>query len=283
MELFRALAVLAEPPGPGTPALTAALGLGAAPAAEDYAELFLFQLYPYASVYLGAEGQLGGEARDRVAGFWRAMGLVPPADADHLSALLGLYASVAEREEDEADRPLWRKVRHALLWEHLLSWLPPYLDRVEELGPAPYAAWAAALRVALGEEARVLGGPTALPAHLRDAPPLPSAEAAADEWLMALLAPVRAGMVVARADLARGARTLGLGPRAGERRFALRALLEQDAGATLAWLAGEARKAAAKHAAGTLAGTRIPEWWAARAHATASALEAVRLKENVHA
>jgi hypothetical protein len=33
---------------------------------------------PYAAVYLGAEGGFGGEAADRVAGFWRAIGVPPP-------------------------------------------------------------------------------------------------------------------------------------------------------------------------------------------------------------
>ena len=35
---------------------------------------------------------LGGEARDRIAGFWRALGLVPPPEPDHLAVMLGLYA-----------------------------------------------------------------------------------------------------------------------------------------------------------------------------------------------
>jgi len=286
VELFRALAVLAEPPGPESEALAGALGLGSPPVSEDYTELFLFQLYPYASVYLGAEGQVGGDARDRVAGFWRVTGLVPPAEPDHLAALLGLYAAVAEREIDGEEgiaRSRWRRIRHALLWEHLLSWLPPYLDRVQNLGSAPYKAWAASLGAALAEEAATLGGPAALPAHLRDAPPLPGADAPAEEWLTALLAPVRTGMVLARADLARGARALGLGLRAGERRFALRALFEQDADAVLAWLAGEARASSGRPGKTPGTGRSIGEWWAARARTTAQALETMRAKGNVHA
>jgi TorA maturation chaperone TorD len=286
VELFRALAVLAEPPVDQTARLADALELGGAPSVEDYTELFVFQLYPYASVHLGVDGRLGGEARDRIGGFWRAIGLVPPAEPDHLSALLGLYATVAERELDgtgDEDRARWRRVRHALLWEHLLSWLPPYLDRVQDLGAAQYVVWAASLREALAEEAHTLGGPVALPAHLRDAPALPSADAPADDWLTALLAPVRSGVLTTRADLARGARKLGLGLRAGERRFALRALLEQDANATLVWLASEARQAASRHAASALSGHgTIAGWWAARARATAAALEITRLKEHVH-
>jgi len=212
--------------------------------------------------------------------------MLPQELTHHLAVLLGLYATVAEREHDEPDgtrRPRWRRVRHALLWEHLLSWLGPYLARVEDLGSPVYAAWAASLRGALAEEAAALGGPVALPLHLREAPPLPAAEAGADEWLEALVAPARSGVLLTRADLARGARELGLGLRAGERRFALRALVGQDPRATLAWLAGEARAWESRHVGAIVAGPAIGEWWASRARATAAALEDARVEENVHA
>src|SRR5829696_8795920 len=123
MELFRALGAFIEPPHDGTGALADALELGAVPDPADYTEVFVFQLYPYASVYLGAEGMLGGEARDRVAGFWRALGQLPPAEPDHLSVMLALYARLVEIEENEPDaarRAGWRGARKAFLWEHLL-------------------------------------------------------------------------------------------------------------------------------------------------------------------
>ena len=40
---------------------------------------------------------MGGLARERIAGFWNAVGLTPPPEPDHLAALLGLYASLTER------------------------------------------------------------------------------------------------------------------------------------------------------------------------------------------
>src|ERR1043165_2886137 len=126
MELFRALALFAEPPRQESAHVAQALELGELPAESEYTETFLFQLYPYASVYLGAEGMMGGEARDLVAGFWRALGLVPPAEPDHLSLMLALYAELAGREEHERGASLkerWRHARAAFLWEHLLSWL----------------------------------------------------------------------------------------------------------------------------------------------------------------
>lgn len=50
------------------------------PAVDEHTDVLVFQAYPYASIYLGAEGMLGGKARDRIAGFWRALGGEPPAE-----------------------------------------------------------------------------------------------------------------------------------------------------------------------------------------------------------
>ncbi len=157
MELFRALAVLAEPPTPETDRLAELLGIGRPPTGDEYAELFLFQLYPYASVYLGPEGMLGGEARDRVAGFWRAIEVDPPTEPDHVAVLLGLYAHLAGSEDQassDREKAALGSARSALLWEHLLSWLPAYLDKIIELAPEPYRRWSEVLMAALEEGLR---------------------------------------------------------------------------------------------------------------------------------
>ena len=72
------------------------------PSAAEHTDLFHFQLYPYASVYLGEEGMLGGEARDRIAGFWRILDLEPPLECDHLTVMLTYLAEVTEREQCSA-------------------------------------------------------------------------------------------------------------------------------------------------------------------------------------
>src|SRR6266508_147722 len=95
-ELFRALGAMCEPPEPAHQRIVEALGLPGRADPADHTELFVFQLVPYASVYLGPEGMLGGEAADRVAGFWRALRLAPPPEPDHLVGLLGLYATWGE-------------------------------------------------------------------------------------------------------------------------------------------------------------------------------------------
>jgi hypothetical protein len=261
VELHRALAAYCEAP---SPAVAAALKLPL-PSAADQAELFSFQLYPYASVYAGAEGMLGGEARDRVAGFWRAVGATPPAEPDHLAALLGLYAAFSDAEGERA-----RHLRHALLWEHLLSWLPAWLARLEEVAPKSYIGWGRLLRAALLAEAEELGPPASLPLHLRLAP-LPVG-------VESVLVAVSSGVILTRSDLGRAAPELGLGLRQGERRYALQAMLSQDRPAVLDWLAGEARRQALVHRSLPHAWRAVVEHWASRAGATAEIL--VRLSEE---
>ena len=266
-ELLRALGALCEPPAPEHRPAAEALGMPGEARHDDYAELFLFQLYPYASVYLGPEGKLGGEARDRVAGFWRALELTPPAEPDHLASLLGLYAELGERGAP----PEWRR---ALLQEHLLSWTDPFLDRVEELAEPYHRAWAGLLRDALDAEAAELGPPSLEPLAHREAPPLEApSEAGGAAFLEQLLAPVRTGFVLVRSDLLAAGRELGLGLRVAERRYVLEALLAQDGAATLRWLAGFAGRAAETHRT---------EFWRERA-AAAAALLAQAAEEVAHA
>ena len=285
MELFRALAVLAEPPGrPGAARVAEALGLGALPEASAYTDTFVFSLYPYASVYLGAEGMLGGEARDRVAGFLAALGQTPPAEPDHLALMLGTYAGLAEAEAAESDvrrREYLRGARRAFLWEHLLSWLPVYLDKLARVAPDFYRRWGELLRAALDAEAESLGAQRELPLQLREAPGLadpraPSPEnpraPSSEEFLTTLLAPVRSGVILVRDDLARVASQLGVGLRAGERLYALRSLMGQDAAAVLERLADEAERWQELHLRRRGAHGRVADWWAARAASTAALL-----------
>ena len=88
MELLRCLGSLIEPPSEEVQRFADLLDLGPLPSASEHTDLFLFQLYPFASVYLDSEGKMGGEARDRIAGFWRALEMVPPTEPDHLTVLL---------------------------------------------------------------------------------------------------------------------------------------------------------------------------------------------------
>lgn len=275
MELFRALGCLAEPPAAAQRRLGGILGLPGEPDRAAHTELFAFQLYPYASVYLGAEGMLGGVARDRVAGFWRALGLVPPAEPDHLTTLLALYATLEEKEAAEPDparSALVGQARRALFDEHLAPWLGPFLDKLSEVAPPFYHAWGELLRNALRAERAALGPADALPAHLRDAPPPVDPAEGPDAWVRALLAPVRSGMILTRSDLVRASRELDLALRLGERRFILHTMLQQDPHATVEWLSAEAERWAERHERREADEGDIARFWAARARHTAASL-----------
>ena len=287
MEIFRALAVLAEPPGrPGAARVAEALGLGALPTADEYTDVFVFRLYPYASVYLGAEGMLGGEARDRVAGFLAALGQTVPQEPDHLALMLGAYAWLAESEEAASEgraRDSMRSARRAFLWEHLLSWLPVYLDKLRQVAPPFYRGWGETLGAALDAEAEALGRPDSLPLHLREAAALADPrESSADEFLQTLLAPARTGLILLRDDIARAARDLGTGVRAGERLYALRSLMGQDAAAALSRLAEEADAWVALHRRRVAAHGPVAEWWADRATSTARLLRELAAEAEGH-
>lgn len=270
-ELLRCLAVLVEPPGPETERIARLLELPGTPEGWEYNAIFLEQLYPYASVYLDASGMMGGEARDRIAGFWRALGETPPPEPDHLGTLLAAYASLSEAVPDgagtaaERATAAWERARAALLWEHVLSWLPLWLAKLEQIGSPTYVAWGRLLGDWLAGEAKLLKLPEELPAHLRAVPDLAPPGDDAEAFIDALLSPVRAGFILTSTDLANLADAAGVVLRAGERRYALKALLAQDAAATLA---GLAELAAAPPALGGTIGTH----WRQRSRRTSSLL-----------
>lgn len=266
-ELIRALGAIAD--GPAAARACSALGLEPVSAAAHTA-VFVLNLPPYASVYLGPDGALGGEGADRVAGFWRAIGVTPPAEPDHLASLLGLYARLGEAAADvgrPATLAALARSQTSLFCEHLWSWLPAYLDAVADLAVPSLAGWADLLRRVIVAEFNVQPACPPLPLALRLAPPPPRASAGLGDLRSALVTPVRSGMILTRQRLGLGAGEVGVGHRIGERRFALRAMLEQDPAATLRWLGGEARRWEQRHAARAV-DDLASQWWAARAART---------------
>lgn len=273
-DLVRAIAsMLVRPPDAEVCRM---LELPPPPSAATRTDVFVLETHPYASVHLGAEGMIGGDAGDRVAGFWRTVGLVPPAEPDELATLLGLYAQLAAEEVRLPAGHRRRAVtsaRAALLWEHLASWVPVHLAAVARVGDAFHREWAALAVDALAAEADGLPPRAELPSALASAPP-PITLASRRELLEAVLAPVRSGMVVTRADLVRAGAELGLGVRRGERRFTLDAMVDQDAAGVLGWLGRLAGEWSGLHRPwhpGALG--PVGRWWAHRARAAAAALD----------
>jgi hypothetical protein len=269
------------PPRPEAP-LWRALGLPPVSRAE-HTQVFVLALPPYAAIHLGPEGKLGGVGADRVAGFWRALGLEVPAEPDHLATLLGLYANLGQAEPEASraqSRQAVARARAALLFEHLWSWLPGYLRAVTEEDIPSLSRWSELLRRVLRSEVQATGVPHRLPLALREAPGAVEATVSLGELTDAVLAPARSGLVLTHHALRAIAREQGLGYRAGERRFALRSLLEQDARATLAGLGAVARRWTDWHAEEAGVEARTARWWRERAEATAAALEVLSQEDR---
>lgn len=269
-ELLRALGAVALSPPPATDRVTDALSLPRITAA-DHTAAFLLAAPPHAAIHLGAEGKLGGQGLDRIAGFWHAAGLNPPADSDHLGALLMCYAGLRDTGTDQD-----RLIADALFFEHIWSWAPGYLCAVADLGCDAITAWAdLALATLTDEQPRVRAfGP--LPLALRAAPAPLDQSCGFDELLDVVVSPIRCGIVLTHHALAAAAAAIGVGYRRGERRFALKSMLSQDKRATLGWLCAHAKTWAARH------GERddpTSQWWAARA--TRSAAVLATLTESV--
>ena len=233
------------------------------------------QMYPFASVYLDNSGQLGGEARDRISGFWRALDIDTPDETDHLTVLVAYYARLKELSTTETgeNRARWNHARQAFLKEHILSWLPFFLDKLIAITDGFYTRWGQLLTDTLVAESTELGGKDDLPLHQRQATDLadPRAEGG-DEFLASLVAPIRSGLILVRDDFDRAGTDLGLGVRKGERRYVLKALLAQDAEATLEWLATEASVWSESHANRISWTGSIARFWSQRAQATADLL-----------
>lgn len=284
MELLRALATLAEPPTDETSNVVEALALGAPPNADEYTQLFIFDLYPYASIYLGPEGMLGGEARDRISGFWRALGQTPPAESDHLSVMLAFHARLIDLEQAETDpiRNLsWRNSRKAFFWEHMASWLPIYLTKLAEIAPPFYKRWSKILMSALREEAQTVGPPSSLSTHLSQQHELIDPRANnVDDFLQSVLTPVRSGMIFTRTDLTYAARRLGLSLRMGERKFILKTLLAQDAPRVFDWLLKEAEARTARHRSDLSTFAGVSDYWEQKARDAIKLLKELKLSTN---
>lgn len=288
-ELVRAAGAVLLTPPPASDHLCEALGLDPVSAA-DHTDAFVLTLVPHAAVHLGPDGQLGGEGLDRVEGFWRALGLRPPADADHLGVLLMAYADLLDQlpavpvgggrapTDGARDDPAGRAAA-TLFHEHLWPFAPPYLAAVAGLGLPGVEGWAELTAELLRAERGRHPEPPSRPLALRQAPPAIEVGIGFDDLLDAVVTPVRTGLLLTQRDLRAGAAEIGVGYRRGERRFALRAMLEQDKAATLDWLGRQAHRWAEVHthayvaADGTLDGTA--RWWISRARHSATVLDAL--------
>jgi len=210
---------------------------------------------------------------------------MPPAEPDHLSVMLALYARLVELEAEEADdrrRESWHCARKAFLWEHLFSWLIVYLTKFLGTATGFYSRWGAMLLRALVGEIIAVGEQERLPLQLREALALIDPRSGTtEEFLQSILTPVRSGMIITRADLTGAARKLNLGLRRGERKFMLKSLFAQDASGVFDWLMAETATWV-QHHQGSKGGMfgEIARAWEGKTHAAAALLQELKLNAS---
>lgn len=276
-ELFRALAATCDEWSFEAP-YAEALGLSSIVRA-DHTEAFVLNAPPYASIYLGAEGKLGGDASDRIIGFWRVLDLTPPNECDHLSTLLALYAYLGQTG-DSLSGPAFEVVTRArvtLLQEHLWSWVPVYCEALRSIAMPWLSTWTTILYEGLLSERSLVSYDQPLPSALREAPQVLRVDTGLGDLLDSVVSPLQCGFVLTRASLRQAAAELGLGLRAGERKFVLRSMIEQNSVATLGWLADEASRWESYYRAleKTVGTDRVLAWWADRCQRSAAILLAL--------
>jgi hypothetical protein len=286
-ELLRTLGSVAGDPAA---ARTAGAALGLPPCGDtEHAEVFAVNCPPYASVYLGAA------STGRLAAFWAATGLGVPAEPDHLTTLLGLYACLGEAASESAElgqaelgqaelrqapfgQAQFRQAqfRQVLFREHLWPWLPAYLGAVSDLPAGTLTPWAKLALCALRRERELdQSWDAPLPLALRE-PLRADTDGGPGELIDRLTTPLRSGIILTRRAVAAGAHRVGAGQRIGDRRQALGTMLATEPERTADWLADEADRWSRRHLAavpGTL-GDRVQQWWAGRAAHTARVLRA---------
>ncbi len=124
-------------------------------AAADHYTLFGLEVFPYAGLFLDAEGRLGGPTTNRVQRLYAQIGFQPVLDresADHLGHELALLAFLSEAEAEAVENTAPReteRVRQLLrqfVDGHLLEWLPAFVCAAEQ---QPYPFYAALSRLTL--------------------------------------------------------------------------------------------------------------------------------------
>lgn len=110
--------------------------------AEAHTRLLVLEVPPYESVYLSADGLLGGEIAAAVADLRRRSGLSDALEnPDHLATELGqlafLVGAAADAQRDGVRHEHILELQRTLLDEHLLRWVPGWIAALERTADLP--------------------------------------------------------------------------------------------------------------------------------------------------
>ncbi|MEZ4700212.1 MAG: molecular chaperone TorD family protein [Rhodothermales bacterium] len=187
--------------------------------AARYQRFIGFNVLPFASVYLEAEGQLGGRVSTEALDHYAASGFTPPADApapDHVAVELAFMSRLSAFRAEAlkagaqpaADR--WGERLQAFMTDHVLHWMPIFLLSLRRQEDDRYAVLAdMLLEVVLDHHAAL--PPVSPAAQARpEAPDLMARpETTLKDIAVYVTRPVWSGLFVARDDIGRLGRTLG--------------------------------------------------------------------------
>lgn len=271
MHLFPSLGELVESPGIEHGRIARMLGLPGDATRKDFTNLFVVQLFPYASIYLSTNGQAGGSIRDEVGKYYQLLNGPVPDEADHVASLLKWYGLLQTELNGYSKESQWRVVRQAFFWNCLASWLPIYLLRSREIGSTLYRAWSEVTLDVLEAEAVGVGSMATAPSPLLTAPALPSVREPL-AFVESLFVPAVSGLVLCRADLGRCAAEHRLVVRVADRRHNIKSFLAENANGTCSWLYAEALRQADNIRMLPGAFGPVREFWTRRAEATANAV-----------
>ncbi len=113
-------------------------------AAAVYQNIFGFNIFPHASIFLDDSGLLGGDVSAEVGGVYREAGFANSSAADHIGHELAFLAYLCQAEAEArqdgetAVLPRIRQITHNFLQNHLLPWLPPFVIALRRSGDAFY-------------------------------------------------------------------------------------------------------------------------------------------------
>jgi TorA maturation chaperone TorD len=136
--------------------------------AAEHQRVLGFEVFPYESVFLSEDGQLGGPVTEGVAEYYAAAGFGrswSDVEGDHLGVELLFMANLCAREVratelDRSDLEGLHGLQRDFLEAHLLRWLPPMVAALRGL-EAPFTQALVEMSLELAMDHRQRLGPAA--------------------------------------------------------------------------------------------------------------------------